>query len=78
MGCRRLSACEEAAASILKSTGTEAEALHLDLASFASVKGFSEKVRQKHDMIDSLILNAGVAYLPFGLTEDGIEKHMGK
>lgn len=49
----------------------------LDLGSFKSIKQFAEEVKKTTEKLHSLILNAGIARYPFGLTEDGIEQHMG-
>lgn len=49
----------------------------LDLNSFESIKAFTAEFKSKFNKLDSLILNAGVANAPFGLTKDGIETNMG-
>lgn len=51
--------------------------LKLDLGSLKSVQNFSAAFLAKFDRLDSLILNAGIAQVPFGLTTDGLERHFG-
>jgi NAD(P)-dependent dehydrogenase (short-subunit alcohol dehydrogenase family) len=45
----------------------------LDLASFESVKDFSNRILSKYDKIDILINNAGVAFCPKWLTQNNFE-----
>jgi len=47
--------------------------LHLDLASFSSVKQFAQRLAILHSAIDFLVLNAGVFGKPYEITEDGLE-----
>jgi NAD(P)-dependent dehydrogenase (short-subunit alcohol dehydrogenase family) len=49
----------------------------LELASLASVRAFADGFAAEHDRLDLLIANAGVMAMPFGLTEDGFETHLG-
>ena len=49
------------------------QCLLLDLTSLPSVRSFVEAVQGLHRRIDYLILNAGIAYTPWQLTEDGFE-----
>ncbi|MBM3692353.1 MAG: SDR family NAD(P)-dependent oxidoreductase [Actinobacteria bacterium] len=49
----------------------------LELASLASVRAFADGFTAEHDRLDLLIANAGVMAMPFGLTEDGFEAHLG-
>ena len=49
----------------------------VDLASFASIRGFAESFLADHDAIDVLINNAGVMACPFGTTADGFEMQFG-
>ncbi|MEX0962484.1 MAG: SDR family NAD(P)-dependent oxidoreductase [Pseudohongiellaceae bacterium] len=47
----------------------------LDLASLESVASLTERVLSEETHIDALVLNAGVALVPFGKTSDGFETH---
>ena len=49
----------------------------LELDSLASVRAFSDRFVAAHDRLDVLIANAGVMAMPYGLTEDGFEQHLG-
>ena len=51
--------------------------LLLDLARLRSVERFIDQVQAIKRPIDYLILNAGVAYYPHTLTEDGFELQVG-
>lgn len=75
--CRTLKKSHAAAAEIQKVTGKAVETMECDLSSLKSVKKFTEEVTEKFESIDSLLLNAGVANIPFRLTQDGIEMQMG-
>jgi len=78
MGCRSQKNCDEAARNIKKdSPKATVIGLVLDLSSFKSIKQFAAEVHQKTQKLHSLILNAGIMRVPFGLTEDGIEQQIG-
>lgn len=77
IGCRSQKKCDDAAATILAETGTAVETTLVDLGSFASVRECAKRVAAKHQMLDSLNLNAGVMVPPFGLTKDGLETQIG-
>jgi NAD(P)-dependent dehydrogenase (short-subunit alcohol dehydrogenase family) len=49
-------------------------AVHLDLASLASVRAAAEQIRDACPSLDLLINNAGVMAIPRELTEDGFER----
>ena len=70
--------CNDAAERIQTETGAKVTAMQCDLSSLKSVLDFTKELRSKFSKIDSLILNAGVYEVPYGLTEDGLESHMGK
>ena len=53
------------------------ESLHLDLASFASVRRCAGELLAAHDRVHLLVNNAGVMATPFGRTEDGFELQLG-
>jgi len=49
----------------------------LELGSLASVRAFTDRFAGSHERLDLLIANAGVMAMPYGLTEDGFEMHLG-
>jgi NAD(P)-dependent dehydrogenase (short-subunit alcohol dehydrogenase family) len=53
------------------------EVVALELASFASVRAFAERVLARHRRIDLLLNNAGVMACPLGRTESGHELQLG-
>jgi NAD(P)-dependent dehydrogenase (short-subunit alcohol dehydrogenase family) len=55
----------------------KAEIMQLDLASQKSVQDFAKKFQGKYDRLDILLNNAGIMYVPYGVTEDGFERHFG-
>lgn len=78
LGCRSMKNCEEAVRKVKKDApNADLIPLELNLASFASIKKFSNSVHQKTDKLHSLILNAGISRWPYELTEDGFEQHIG-
>jgi len=78
MACRSQKNCDEAAQTIRKDAPSATLIpLVLDLSSFKSIKQFAEGVRGKTQKLHSIILNAGIMRLPFGLTVDGIEQQIG-
>lgn len=65
---------QEAAANITRLTGnTKVESLQLDLSSFNSTRKVAATVLAKHESLDILINDAGVATPQKGLTADGFE-----
>lgn len=76
MGCRRVAAGEEAAATMAAERGST-EVLALDLASLASLRAFAEAFLARHDRLDALVNNAGVMMTPEARTEDGFELQLG-
>jgi NAD(P)-dependent dehydrogenase (short-subunit alcohol dehydrogenase family) len=49
----------------------------LELGSLAAVRAFADEFLATHDRLDLLVANAGVMAMPYGLTEDGFEMHLG-
>ena len=49
----------------------------LDLASTASIKKFAQDMLENEKQIDILLLNAGMMFTPYQLTEDGFEMQFG-
>ena len=74
LACRDLSRAEAAMRDIRKKSQSELVVYrHLDLASLASVRQFSEHILQEVSGIHVLINNAGVMFPPYTKTEDGYE-----
>ena len=78
MGCRSPERASGALARI-RAEHPEAriEAMQLDLASFKSIRSFSEAFHEKYDRLDGLLNNAGIMFTAYGLTEDGLEQQTG-
>lgn len=77
IGCRSTEAGENAIAALRASglsSGT-VECFQLDTASLTSVRSFARKVVSAHPVINVLVNNAGIMFVPYSLTEDGIESH---
>lgn len=78
MACRNLETAKAAQESIIKESGNEnVEVKRLDLGSLTSVNEFADEIVSSVEKIDYLINNAGVMSLPFTLTVDGFESHIG-
>jgi NAD(P)-dependent dehydrogenase (short-subunit alcohol dehydrogenase family) len=78
LACRSRERAEDALRRIQDDvTDATAEIMMLDLGSLASVRHFAAEFKEKYDRLDVLVNNAGVMWLPFGLTEDGFEQHFG-
>jgi len=75
LACRSLPKCNKAVKAIKDAFGAKqkvsVEAMELDLGSFASIRAFAKKFNDKFEMLDSLVLNAGIMVPPFALTVDG-------
>jgi NAD(P)-dependent dehydrogenase (short-subunit alcohol dehydrogenase family) len=69
----------EAAAEYIRrrAPGALVEPMRLDLADLDSVREFAARFRAGHDRLDLLINNAGVGYLPYARTADGLEATLG-
>lgn len=77
LACRNQSRGEAAVEDIRQSTGNnDVIYMHLDLASFKSIRHFAEQIIKSERAIDILVNNAGVA-CKRKLTEDGLELMMG-
>jgi NAD(P)-dependent dehydrogenase (short-subunit alcohol dehydrogenase family) len=72
LACRDVAKGEQARASM-----TGAQVIALDLADLASVHECAATIRQQHERLDLLILNAGVMAPPRRLTKDGFESQIG-
>jgi len=78
MGCRRVEAGEEAAAEFADLKGT-AEVIRIDLADLQTVREFVDAFSAKHDRLDGLACNAGMANMQNErkVTKDGFEITIG-
>lgn len=78
LACRNMDAAEEAAQRIRKCTrNPNVTCLHLDLSVQQSVHQFATDFMQTNKRLDILVNNAGVMAVPWQLTADGFETHMG-
>ena len=78
LACRDPKKGNAALTEICKATPTaDVTVEKLDLASLASTKLFAESLLARHQRLDALINNAGVAMPPQGKTEDGFETQFG-
>lgn len=72
IACRNGKKAAEAIADIIATTGNKnIEYIHLDLASFRSIRKFVEEFHNSYDRLDILVNNAGCGGLEPNLTEDG-------
>jgi NAD(P)-dependent dehydrogenase (short-subunit alcohol dehydrogenase family) len=60
----------------IEQAGVRTKFLHLDLASFKSVRESSAQVLQWDDIIDVLVNNAGIMAVPYGVGPDGLENQL--
>jgi len=68
----------DALADIRERSGNDTvEVMALDLASFASIRSFSEAFLASHDRLDVLVNNAGLVQKRRALTDDGFEMTFG-
>jgi len=78
IACRNMDKAAKAIEVIkAESENEQVEALHLDLASLASVKKCAEAFQQKYEKLDVLINNAGLFTSDLRKTEDGFELQFG-
>ena len=80
LGVRDLAKGERAAEPVraaASATGASVELREVDLASFDSIRGFTDAVAADHDRLDVIIANAGVMACPEGRTADGFETQFG-
>uniref|UniRef100_A0A0D9W393 Uncharacterized protein n=1 Tax=Leersia perrieri TaxID=77586 RepID=A0A0D9W393_9ORYZ len=76
MGIRNSSAGARVRDEILKQVpAAKVEMLGLDLSSMSSVRRFAANFNALNLPLNILINNAGIAFVPFNLSEDGIELH---
>eukprot|EP01130_Rhizamoeba_saxonica_P007264 TRINITY_DN2934_c0_g1_i1.p1 TRINITY_DN2934_c0_g1~~TRINITY_DN2934_c0_g1_i1.p1 ORF type:complete len:362 (+),score=76.13 TRINITY_DN2934_c0_g1_i1:247-1332(+) len=77
--CRTNQKCADAKTKILEQTQLPYEdnliiLEDLELSSFSSVKNFINKYKSSDLNLDVIILNAGIMHVPYGLSEDGLER----
>ena len=78
IACRTKSRGEAAVSDIRRKSGNDSVFFRsLDLASSDSIRKFSKEILEAEPHIDILILNAGVMFTPYQLTEDGFEMQFG-
>jgi len=78
LACRSDSKCQKAVRELrFETSSSEIYPLWLDLASFVSIRKFSEIFLKSYGSVDSLVLNAGVMALPFTTTKEGLESQIG-
>lgn len=78
IACRNMHKAAKAVQAIkTESENEQVEALHLDLASLASVKKGAEAYQAKYDKLDVLINNAGLFTSNLQKTEEGFERQFG-
>ena len=74
---RNIEKANSVADSISKSTGMPVETEQLELGSSRSIRSFADRILQRQQEIDMLILNAGVMACPQAKTADGFELQFG-
>ena len=78
IACRDARKGDSAVLEIKKVSGSDTVFFKkLDLASTASIRKFAANILKTEEQIDILLLNAGVMFTPYGLTEDGFELQFG-
>lgn len=78
MTCRDLKQGQIVCSMIKEKTKNEnIKVMHLDLASFKSIRSFAQKILKDESRLDILINNASVMGIERCLTEDGLEMQMG-
>ena len=78
MACRNLEKGDAALSQLrTEQPAARAELLHLDLGSLAGIRRFVGRVEETYDRLDVLLNNAGIMAVPYGTTEDGLERQMG-
>lgn len=78
MACRNMSKAEAALGELQRELPQATfEIMQLDLASQKSVHAFAEAFNAKFERLDVLVNNAGIMMVPYGKTEDGLERQMG-
>lgn len=78
LACRSLDKAQAALTEIqTEIPSVQAEIMHLDLTSQASIHAFADAFKAKYNRLDVLVNNAGIMMVPYGTTEDGFENQFG-
>ncbi|CAG2112079.1 unnamed protein product [Medioppia subpectinata] len=78
IACRSVDKGEEAANELrVLYPGANVVVMELDLSSLASVRRFAQQVSDREAVVDILINNAGIAFIPEAKTVDGFEMQFG-
>ena len=78
MACRNQTKAEAARQEILAAhPGATLDIVLLDLGDLESVRRCAETVTATFPTLDAIMCNAGIMAVPFGVTKDGFELHMG-
>lgn len=78
IACRDLEKGEMVCSEIIKKTkNPNIKVMHLDLASFKSIRNFTHTFLEQEPRLDVLVNNASVMGIEKPLTEDGLEMQMG-
>lgn len=78
MACRNLEKAARARRDLLaRYPGAALDIVPLDLGNLASVKACAEHVATGYVTLEMIVCNGGIMAVPFGLTSDGLEQHMG-
>ncbi len=78
LACRSITRAETAKEKIMKVyPKSQLMIIPLDLESFESIKVFVNIFQQKFTRLDVLLNNAGIMTVPYGKTEDGLERQNG-
>lgn len=75
MVCRNMEKGEAARKEIVEASGNDdVDLMQCDMASFASIRAFTDAYKAKHDRLDMLVNNAGMMFPDRAMTEDGFER----
>jgi NAD(P)-dependent dehydrogenase (short-subunit alcohol dehydrogenase family) len=74
---RDVAKAEKELAEVRIATGSRVTVEEVDLASLASVRSFTDRIRETYDRLNLIIANAGVMACPEGRTVDGFEIQFG-
>jgi NAD(P)-dependent dehydrogenase (short-subunit alcohol dehydrogenase family) len=78
MACRNLEKAERAKRELLeRHRDASLDIVPLDLGNLALVKACADQVIARYPRLDAIVCNGGIMAVPFGLTVDGFEQHMG-
>ena len=78
MACRSLEKGEVSRKQIIRLYPSSIiQVMQLDLADLKSIRSFAATFRESHAHLDVLLNNAAVMMVPYSVTKDGFESHMG-